>query len=143
MSNVLNYVASADYTVAIVPKAFQTLGIQDLGSGGHDGFIAPVWQIYCLKGNHSAEVKENIWDHIAEFVVNGNVAKLDTPYQQPEQKWLTKIAGWLGPLLILAILAFAILIGIHIWCIPYGNDIIKTCLFIFYLATVWWILTKF
>lgn len=143
VSNVLNYVASKDYTVAIVPKTFQTLGIQDLGSGGHDGFIAPVQQIHYLKGNHSAAVQENIWDHIAEFVVNGNVATLDTPYQQPEQKWLTKIAGWLGPLLITVFVGLAIFIGSVIWCLPYSNDIVKTCLFIFYLAAVWWILTKF
>jgi hypothetical protein len=38
VQEVANYVATADWVVAFFPKALQTLGIQDLGSAGHDGF---------------------------------------------------------------------------------------------------------
>lgn len=36
----LNYVASGDWVVAFFPKAMELLGIQDIGSAGHDGFRA-------------------------------------------------------------------------------------------------------
>ncbi len=79
----LNYVASADWVVALFPKAFQTLESLDIGSGGHDGFS---WlakhQIKYIKGGHSAALKEQLWDAIAQFIVHGDVHEIPPPLRR-------------------------------------------------------------
>lgn len=91
---VLNFVASADWVVATFPRTFQMLGWQDLGSAGHDGFAqakqenAPadiakpdstvqdrpgprLREDHYVKGTHDAALKEEHWDVIAQFILDG------------------------------------------------------------------------
>jgi hypothetical protein len=76
VQEVANYVATADWVVAFFPKALQTLGIQDLGSAGHDGFrSAAVSQVSFVKGAHSAAIQEDNWDAIADFILSGGPAR--------------------------------------------------------------------
>jgi pimeloyl-ACP methyl ester carboxylesterase len=79
VKSVINFIATGDWVVAFFPKALQTIGIQDLGSAGHDGFdIAtargPVVEppgTYVV-GGHSAALQEAMWDGIAGFVLTGD-----------------------------------------------------------------------
>jgi hypothetical protein len=80
---VLNIVATRDWVVALFPKIFQQLRLQDLGSAGHDGFaIAPAEgvaapagdpvEIRYLPGGHGAGTDEHMWDTIGRFVLTGH-----------------------------------------------------------------------
>jgi len=102
---VLNYVASADWVVALFPRALETFPIQDLGSAGHDGFEQahpgrPVrWyhelgnllgitashttqkppslhELARVRGHHNAALDEHNWRAIATFVVEGTEPKI-------------------------------------------------------------------
>jgi pimeloyl-ACP methyl ester carboxylesterase len=78
VQRVLNYVATADWVVAMLPKAMQPLRRFDLGSAGFDGFIqadpkADIHEVRYVKGSHSAGLVETQWDEIAKFVVTGEV----------------------------------------------------------------------
>ncbi len=78
VSEVLNYVATRDWVVAIFSKAFQPLDFFDLGSAGHDGFdqYEPGGRLrlsesHYIEGSHSAALTETQWDDIARFIVRG------------------------------------------------------------------------
>ncbi|MDR5809075.1 hypothetical protein [Caballeronia sp. LZ019] len=95
---VLNFVASADWVVATFPRTFQMLGWQDLGSAGHDGFAQAkqdnaqeylakpdstiqdhpgprLREDHYVKGTHGAALKEEHWDVIAQFILDGQAPK--------------------------------------------------------------------
>jgi pimeloyl-ACP methyl ester carboxylesterase len=70
---VLNYVATADWIVAILPGAWEMVNLQDLGSAGHNGFRIPhpnVFQTKFVPGGHSCAREEDNWNDIAEFIVS-------------------------------------------------------------------------
>jgi hypothetical protein len=74
VGRVLNYVASADWVVAIFPRLLQKLRVQDLGGAGHDGFsreLAGVTDVEYVRGRHSAALDEQYWRDIATFVLDG------------------------------------------------------------------------
>jgi alpha-beta hydrolase superfamily lysophospholipase len=71
---VLNFVASADWVVAMFPRLFELVQVQDLGSAGHDGFANPseaLTEVRYVPGRHGAAVEERYWDDIATFIVSG------------------------------------------------------------------------
>lgn len=73
---VLNFTATSDWVVAFFPKIFELIRVQDLGSGGHDGFVLAgqtpgCYEIGYVKGRHSAAIEEPMWDAIADFVISG------------------------------------------------------------------------
>lgn len=80
---VMNYVATADWVVAIFPNALQRFPSIDLGSAGHDGFDEKPdeiggeadhprrYNIRYVAGNHGAGIKESQWNVIARFVLDG------------------------------------------------------------------------
>ena len=100
VKRVLNYVATADWVVAIFPKALQTVNWQDLGSAGHDGFnpgLGEVVEIEYVPGAHAAALKEQNWNGIADFIVNDGTPR---PTDLPKKRdILTKLAGWGSPVL--------------------------------------------
>jgi hypothetical protein len=75
VGSVLNYVATADWVVAIFPRMLQKAGLQrDLGGAGYDGFSdsSPgVTDIEFVPGRHSAALDELHWPDIAAFVLGG------------------------------------------------------------------------
>lgn len=82
VEKVLNFVATRDWVVALVPKALQTFKSR-LGSAGHDGFDedrpdrvgqdpVTVHQVRYIVGSHGAGLEELVWKHIAKFIVSGD-----------------------------------------------------------------------
>jgi pimeloyl-ACP methyl ester carboxylesterase len=59
---ILNYVATADWVVAYFPKAMEILRLQDIGSGGFDGFAALGGgnQVQYIRGGHGAALTRTI-----------------------------------------------------------------------------------
>ena len=120
VEKILNYVATGDWVVAIFPGLFEFLPVQDLGSAGHQGFIAPSsCNIEYVRGQHSAALKEEHWSAIARFIVDGTVphGPLDR-----RQSTITRLAGYAAPLVWLSIIALAIAGGFAIvFRLPFGE----------------------
>ena len=139
---VLNYVASADWVVAFFPKALQILGLQDLGSAGHDGFAVPpddltVQQVRFVKGGHGAALQEENWDSIAKFIVDP-AASLEEPQEivASTRSPLVVLPGFAAPLLWLVIAATLVWIGHAL----FSSDLPewqKTVSLILYLWGIW------
>jgi pimeloyl-ACP methyl ester carboxylesterase len=109
---VLNYVATADWVVALFTKGMKWIPLLDLGSGGHDGFgeaspEGPVYQVSFIKGRHGAGHEERHWCDIAKFIVSGEVPKRDA---RAQNKTL-KAFGHLSIFILLAILIGVFWIG--------------------------------
>ncbi len=106
---VVNYVATADWVVAIFPKFFQMLRLQDLGSAGHDGFrtspTGNVVNVTYVSGRHSAALDEQHWQDIAGYVIDGVPPR---PRARRRSAWVAA-AGYGTPLiwLLLATMALA------------------------------------
>jgi pimeloyl-ACP methyl ester carboxylesterase len=80
---IVNFVATSDWVLALFPKAFQRMDNVvrwvfrrrwfDLGAAGHDGFASGkgLPDVFFVRGGHSAALREQLWEGIAKFVVNG------------------------------------------------------------------------
>ena len=139
-----NLVASSDWVVAMFPKTFQRLRIQDLGSGGFDGFRTELdepYQLKFVKGTHGAATKEQYWDDIANFIVNGQFLKPALGLAIPKRNLFMKILGAIAPIpfiIIVAILIFGAWAILH-----YILNINLKVLFItIYFVGIWKIVTK-
>lgn len=122
VGSVYNLVASSDWVVAIFPKAFQKLKLQDLGSGGFDGFSEKLENEYQLKyvqGGHGAAIKERYWDDIAYFIVYGKMSEKFTQNVAQERSFFMKLLGAISPLPFLLILGVLLLI---LWSIIYNYN---------------------
>lgn len=98
VGQVCNFVATADGIGTVFPKAFQRLGILELGSAGHDGFNAPATLPLAnrrfVAGGHGAALTEELWDNIARFVVAGELAETPAPVAASRQsRWSPYSAG--------------------------------------------------
>jgi hypothetical protein len=106
---VLNYVATADWVVAIFPRVFQLIRLQDLGGAGHDGFFAEpghVKDVEYVTGRHNAAIDERHWDEFAAFVLTGTApsSMLTVGARAP---WVV-IAGHAAPLIWLVLAAIIV-----------------------------------
>lgn len=146
VKEILNYVATNDWVVAIFPKFFQTMRIQDLGSAGYDGFSkvsAPhIEQVEYIVGKHSAALVEDNWNAIANFIIGGHNYKHSSPPTLIRQKrsGLLNFLSFISPLIWLVGLALMIGLGYLIFTYsPHGWEF--PFLFL-YIITIWNILTR-
>jgi pimeloyl-ACP methyl ester carboxylesterase len=114
--DVLNYVATGDWVVAIFPKGMQPIRILDLGSAGHDGFNqaskhGPVHQVSYIAGSHGAGHQERHWADIARFIVSGTIPDKDAASQNTRIWLLGRVSTGLLALLVVAILMIGFLIA--------------------------------
>ena len=119
VNSVLNFVASKDWVVAFFPKFFQVLGLQDLGSAGHDGFAVVrsglnVYEVGYVSGGHGAALDEKLWDAIADFIIVGTPSKNQISNVVKRQAWPVKLLGRFPPVvwLIIAVILWGVWIGI-------------------------------
>ncbi len=141
---VLNYVATGDFVVAIFPKAFQLLGLQDLGSAGHDGFNSnnSVSNVKFVKGDHGAALNELNWDSIAAFIVDSNPNLLPSQIASTKPSPIVILVGRIAPVIWLIILLVLILIGYFILFNTYWAEWQKTTAFLVYIWSIYQTLTK-
>jgi hypothetical protein len=109
VGQVVNYVATADWVVAVFPRCLEMLRLQDLGSAGHDGFgeSPGLRNVFCIRGSHGAALHEEHWKEIAAFVVRGVVPPADA--DKSARSRLVRLAGAASPAIWLALLALALL----------------------------------
>lgn len=131
LRSILNYVATGDWVVAIIPSG---LGLLDLGGGGHSGFrqlgapgrgdraavaatplgTEPSYQLNYIKGSHSAAIRESQWDEIAGFVVSGTSPSVDdTSDYKGRQSPLVRTLGLLPPLFLLILVAALVALYVY------------------------------
>lgn len=106
VKSVVNFVASADWVVAVFPRTFQMLELQDLGSAGHDGFQqenAALFKSEYVKGGHGAALREENWDVIATFILDGSKpAEPDLAHQR--RSWTVQLGNYAPQLVLLALI---------------------------------------
>ena len=108
IDSVLNIVATRDLVVALLPGAFQRLGLRLLGVGGAgtEGFAhspsgpagPKVYNFRYVAGGHGAGVDEPMWQALARFIVLGKL-----PEHKPEQERPNVRKGWQRALMQLAV----------------------------------------
>ena len=120
-----NFVATCDWVVAIFPKTFQRLLLQDLGSAGFDGFkqIAVHNQLKFIEGGHGAAINEKYWDEIANFIVDGKPSSSITKLSTENRPLFMKILGAAAPLPFFTVVALACGVG---WVVFHFPDYIST-----------------
>ena len=116
VGKVCNLVATGDSVVAVFPKAFQRLVPRlDLGGAGHDGFQqdepGSIDNFHHVRGGHGAAIREEIWDTIARFVVDGRLAPPPAAETSRQQDRLVKGLGDWAPAPLLVILGIVVLVG--------------------------------
>jgi alpha-beta hydrolase superfamily lysophospholipase/tRNA-binding EMAP/Myf-like protein len=146
ISKFYNLVASSDWVVAMFPKTFQRLRIQDLGSGGFDGFKAELDEPYQLKfvsGSHGAATEEKYWDEIANIIVQGRFSESVHELSTIKRSAFMKILGAVSPLPFLLIIACLILGAWAILHFDYNvSENMKIIFFILYFLGIWKLVTK-
>ena len=144
VKRVYNLVATSDWVVAIFPKAFQTLKLQDIGSGGFDGFKEELnsdYQLKYVKGGHGSAINEIFWDDISNFIVYGNIPLNSSKLVTNKRTLFMRILGATAPLPFLMILALLVLI---FWAIWVNSNGINLVIFISaYLFVIWKIITSY
>lgn len=143
VDRVLNFRASTDWVVAWLPNALQEVGIQDVGSAGHDGFEHqfPRNTLY-VDGFHDAALKEDWWDTIATFILTGD-------YQPPANARVAERPVWwvLWPSYVAWALWLLAAFGLY-WLLR-GilrlriREWAKTLAVVGYFALIWTVLTRF
>jgi len=121
VERIVNYVATADWVVAVFPYGLERLRLQDLGGAGHVGFMAMsrqfgsscpaddlVTNIKYIAGGHSAALVVQNWDDMAAFVLSGITPKAahSVGVQSPRVVQLGRLSPliWLiGTLIILGV----------------------------------------
>lgn len=143
ISSFYNLIASSDWVVAMFPKAFQTLRLQDIGSGGFDGFSEKLnseYQLRFVKGGHGAAIEENYWDDIAHFIVHGKPSQSITRLAVDKRSFFMKVLGAIAPVPFLIIVSLLI---VGLWAIfKYETGIKLISLLLIYLWGVWKIITR-
>jgi pimeloyl-ACP methyl ester carboxylesterase len=148
VEKVLNFVASADWVVALFPRTFQMLRWQDLGSAGHDGFTvkAPAHSLredHFVKGGHGAALKEDYWRVIAHFVLDG-AAPQSTGLARGQSSFVLKL-GKHAPVITLSMLAIVLAAGMWL-LLPVTqswHDSKGAIYFALYVLIVWKLITWF
>ena len=141
---VLNYVATADLIVAVLPGAWEMVNLQDLGSAGHNGFRIPhdkVFQTKFVRGGHSCAREEDNWNDIAEFIVSAAPGPAKSPLVIQNQNRLVVLMGCTAPLWWLVILA--VLWGLGWMAVSVGGHFQHPGIALFlYLWLLWQVVSK-
>ncbi len=150
----LNFTASNDWVVSAFPKGMQTLGLQDLGSAGHDGFdsnkkVGLLHEAGKVNGGHGAAVEEPMWDQIARFIIDGRPAAEAPPGIVSDHSYFTRIISVYPPLIWLFLLLAAIALGSELLLLTsllipdvYSRGFVGGAVLVAYLYVLWLILVR-
>jgi hypothetical protein len=156
VASVVNLVAAGDLVVAFFPRAFERLRLQDLGGAGVDGFmlLPPGANRSYLPGRHDAGIREEMWNDIAAFAVNGDLPMRNDKTIGGElaltsrKSWWVTFLGELSPLSWPGLAALIIAGGYWVlFALPAGETPppawLVAVLFAIYSALIVRILTRF
>lgn len=111
VSAVLNWVASADWVVALFPRFLSRFGA-DVGGAGWDGFVRhsptpaePVNDVEYVDGTHFAALREQYWDDIAEFIIAPSPR---LPRPSGKHHWFVGALAAVSPLIWIFLIALIV-----------------------------------
>ncbi len=120
VEGIVNYVATADWVVAIFPQGLERLGVPDLGGAGHLGFADRgeteathplVTNIRYVPGGHSAGLAEANWDEMAGFALGGPSPRAERALAPSARvAWLGRWAPAIWGLLIGVVVGIGVLL---------------------------------
>ncbi|MBL0110679.1 MAG: alpha/beta hydrolase [Saprospiraceae bacterium] len=112
ISNVYNMIAAGDWVVGIFPKTLEALKIQDMGSGGFDGFkyLKASEQYKYISGSHGAAVEERAWEEVSHLVIHGQPSNVSSLVLTKRSEFMKRLSI-LGPLLIFIGILFILVLG--------------------------------
>lgn len=147
ITSILNYVATGDWVVAWFPGALEKLHLQDVGTGGHNGFeqyleVPGLHERRFIPGRHAAALTEDNWDDIAHFIVNGQPATTSAVELADARGWFVVGVGLVAPLLWLVLAALVCLGGWGVWRVP-SHEWAKTLAVVVYAMLVWRVVSWF
>lgn len=148
-----NFVATGDWVVALFPKAFERLVRRlDLGGAGHDGFAqtadGAVVNLAFVRGAHGAAIREEVWDSIARFIVDGTPEVPPAGEMAEGHDRCVELLGRWAPLPLLAILAAVAGLGLAMLLRPQwlglgsAPEWLRTTIFLGYLWLVHRVVTR-
>ncbi len=111
VGHVLNYVADADWVVALFPRFLASLGA-DVGGAGWDGFSPQrpanvVSDTEYIIGSHGTAIRERNWDDLADFILEDKL---------PTRACLTnRHDRTIGALAAVSFFVWLLLIAIIVW----------------------------
>ncbi|MDF2457580.1 MAG: hypothetical protein K0R51_3573 [Cytophagaceae bacterium] len=135
IENVFNFVASSDWVVAMFPKTFQTMKLQDIGSGGFDGFneLSEHQQMKFVEGSHGAAIEEKYWDDIAHFIVHGKFTDTGEVKNKEVRSRFWKFIGKAAPwpfAIILAVVGVGIYFAYVLPADPFNGILSVLCIIV-------------
>ena len=148
IKRVLNVVASRDWVVAFFPKALQMLGLQDLGSAGHDGFAElktypqDLAEIRYVNGGHSAGLSEKNWPAIADFILGEDDVNFPSSSTVQSSNCFVTLPGYVAPILWILLGTVIVGLGALLWKFP-QQEWQKTLLVTAYTFGLWKVITSF
>ncbi|WP_346895578.1 hypothetical protein [uncultured Roseibium sp.] len=147
IKRVLNLVASRDLVVAVFPKGLQTIGWQDLGSAGHDGFDEArnnpqqIPEIHYVHGAHSTGLDERNWTAIAQFILGDQDVDLPSSSTTASRNSLAVFLGYIAPVVWLLLVLLVVGIGCLLWMLPI-QEWQKTLVIVAYVLAFWKVITS-
>jgi hypothetical protein len=159
IGTVVNYVATADWVLALFPKAFQRLDglvravtggrrLFDLGAAGHDGFRGGTTppDLGFVAGGHGAAIAEPFWEAIARFVAHGTPASLPAARRAvPSRFW--RWVGHLAPaplaalLLLVGWLTYLLVVSESLFGFQVGQEWLRTLIVVAWLWLLYRVVT--
>lgn len=137
VEQILNYVATADWVVAIFPHGLERLRVQDLGGAGHLGFTrddTPVTNIEYVVGGHGAALRAKYWDEMSAFILEGTTPQARLP--DSVRSATVTCVGLLAPILLILLLILGLGIG-YLLLIPLGLPVLPAPHAIKFLLIGW------
>ena len=148
VERVTNFTASSDLVVGLIPKVFQILPIQDLGSAGHDGFHPTAESRGFLRqrryyGGHSAALHEDNWDAIADVILEGDSDRYPADRTPAKIASFSLLASKLSLVIVLLVLNFLGWLSFGIWGLETIPEWRRTVYLMILWFSVYKIITKF
>jgi pimeloyl-ACP methyl ester carboxylesterase len=143
VGEVVNYVATKDWVVAIFPNGLEKLRAQDLGGAGHYGFsLYRKGDVAYVDGSHGEAITFRYWPQIIAFVLSGTRPSLPTP--PPQQPWWSRLFATASPGIWVAIVVSVLAGGGGLlFQIATGGGLFWLAIFLLYLFLIWLVLNKF
>jgi pimeloyl-ACP methyl ester carboxylesterase len=162
LGKIINFVATADWVVALFPKGLEPLRAFDLGSAGHDGFRdSPTANVRFVAGQHDAGITEHHWGEIAKFILHGTEPEPPEKSQffRKRRRIAVVAMGLISTLLLLvafgSIVAVAAILAAAVFGFPawtsnttvgawlLADPVIALLLLLGYLAVLRFVFTRF
>ena len=115
-----NYIATSDWVVGVFPGFYESIGLSDLGSAGHNGFRDDEGKRHAvtfIKGEHNAAIAEDNYDAMIRFVIDGGLGEVPGGLLAEQRNTFVVVTSrfnWVVWIILTGIIiSLAIIIALH------------------------------